>query len=124
MHASQKQLFFSRTRPEGVSQEKPGETSVLPEKNTSIVSLVSDLRPTSNHPSTTKHEAQSAMTTRLMNISSDHHIAQLEGVVNSSRNGCFVVSLLQKKTPTAGKIGTQVSGYRTIEEAKIRGSSD
>ena len=58
-----------------------------------------------------------------MNITTDN-VAELDGTVNSSRNTSFVVNLLQKKTPTATKIGTKVSSFRTIEEAKVRGSSD
>jgi len=58
-----------------------------------------------------------------MNITTDN-VAELDGTVNSSRNTSFVVNLLQKKTPTATKVGTKVSSFRTIEEAKVRGSSD
>jgi len=59
-----------------------------------------------------------------MNISTEQNITELDGTINTSKNASFVVNLLQKKTPTGTKIGTSVNSYRTIEEAKIRGSSD
>ncbi len=58
-----------------------------------------------------------------MNITTEN-VTELDGTVNSSKNTSFVVNLLQKKTPAGAKIGTKVSSYRTIEEVKIRGSSD
>ena len=44
---------------------------------------------------------------------------------SSTRSGgaSFVVNLMAKKTPGA-KLGTNVSSYRTIEEARVRGSGD
>jgi len=55
-------------------------------------------------------------------------MAELDGTINSSNNASFVVNLLQqhnKKTPAGTKFGgTKVNScYRTIEEAKVRGSS-
>ena len=52
------------------------------------------------------------------------NIGQLEASKNNTSNGSFVVNLLQKKTPAVAKIGTKVSSYRTIEEAKVRDSND
>ena len=55
-------------------------------------------------------------------------MAELDGTINSSQSTSFVVNLLQqhKKTPTGTKIGAlkNNSSYRTIEEAKVRGSSN
>ena len=60
-----------------------------------------------------------------MNISADD-VDELEGNIQapSKNSGTFVVNLLQKKTPAATKIGTKISSYRTIEEARIRDSND
>ena len=67
-----------------------------------------------------------------MNITTDNGdvVSELDnGCINihntmSTRNGSLVVNLLQKKTPAVAKIGTKVSSYRTIEEARIRDSND
>ena len=78
--------------------------------------------PMNNYPASTKN-ATKPSGNRFMNITADD-VGELEGNIHTSRNGSFVVNLLQKKTPAGTKIGTKVSSYRTIEEARIRDSND
>lgn len=75
-----------------------------------------------NHPVSTKNSSKPS-SNRFINITADD-VGELEGNIQTSKNGSFVVNLLQKKTPAGTKINTKVSSYRTIEEARIRDSND
>ena len=111
--------------------DRTSEGARLPESNTSYVSLLTEGALTGvtkvgagQHPTSTRNSGNKSITARLMNITTEHNLAELDGTINSSNSASFVVNLLQRKTPTGTKIGGTVNSYRTIEEAKIRGTSE
>ena len=109
-----KPLMFKKS---GVSQDhklrdKSTEQPKIHEGNNSYVSLLTDGALTGasgpivslNRPASTRNSGPKSITARLMNISTEHNMGELDGTINSSHSASYVVSLLQKngkKTPTA-----------------------
>lgn len=111
--------------------DRSSEGARIPESNSSYVSLLTEgalsgvtKTVAGQHPNSTRNSGNKSITARLMNITTEHNLAELDGTINSSNSASFVVNLMQRKTPNAAKIGATVNSYRTIEEARVRGTSE